>query len=285
MLEQLAEVLGSEDGSAAGRLEQVEIAGAIVRGGGHWLLDLAVNDGASRRSRQLSSEDCSELAHAAALALALLLEEVAAAPAHDPGADAAPLASHTPSAEPVAQDIPPLPAEPKSAEPAAVVGVGAGVQSLIDTSTLARPALGVGLSLRASLAGWSLGAHGQWLPARRTAVNAERDVEFEQWAVGLRPCRTLLGSEWTFDACVAGEAGRVLARGLSLDRARDASSAWLALGPGLGVRWNRPGGALTLHADGLVPLLRERYVVNAAQEVHQTPAVTLRLALGVELGL
>jgi hypothetical protein len=285
VLEQLAEVLGSADGGrGASRLEHVEIEGAISRGGERWLLDLAVKDGASRRSRRISSEDCAELAHAAALSLALLLEEAAeAAPASTPEA-AVPALSPTP-AEPArpAQDAPPPRLEPEASAP--TLGLAVGVQSLLDTSMLAQPALGVGLGLRASLSRWSLAAQGHWFPARRTPVSADRDVEFEQWALGLRPCATLLGVEWTLDACAVGEAGRVLARGLSLDRARDASSAWLAAGLGLGARWNRPGGALGLHVDGLVPLSRERYVVNAAQEVHETPAVTLRLALAIELGL
>ena len=87
------------------------------------------------------------------------------------------------------------------------------------------------------------------------------------------------------EGCASAEVGRVLAGGLELQRARDTAAPWWAAGVGLGLRWNRPGGALQALAELVLPLARERYVVNTADEVHTTPAVTARFALGVDLDL
>jgi hypothetical protein len=76
VIQQLADVLGV--GSAASAepvLARGRARGTIRRDGEHWVLELEVNDGTGPKRRRLVSERCTDLGHAAALALALLLEE------------------------------------------------------------------------------------------------------------------------------------------------------------------------------------------------------------------
>jgi len=165
--------------------------------------------------------------------------------------------------------------------------VSAGLLALLDTGAIAQPALGAGVALIGRLGTLGLGSYAQWLPSRRTPVpGTDRDLQFEQWALGLRPCRTVggAGRRWSLDACASAEIGRVLVRGLDVDRTTEKESSWLAAGVGIALRWSHAEMAFESRADTLFPLLRERYVVDATN-VHETPGATFRLALGVLLGL
>jgi hypothetical protein len=85
VLQQLADVLGF--GSAASAepvLTRGRARGRIWRDGERWVLELEVRDEAGPKRRRLESERCTDLAHAAALALALLLEEAAAGKGKSP---------------------------------------------------------------------------------------------------------------------------------------------------------------------------------------------------------
>jgi len=85
VVQRLADVLGV--GSAA-RAEPLlmrgHTRGTIRREGERWVLELEVTDAAGSKRRRLEAERCTDLAHAAALALALLLEEAAARDGHSP---------------------------------------------------------------------------------------------------------------------------------------------------------------------------------------------------------
>jgi hypothetical protein len=108
VLEQLADVLGfGSSASAESVLARGRARGSIRRDGERWVLELEVSDEAGPKRRRLEAEQCTDLGHAAALALALLLNEAAPgkgnSPPANPNAAAAPTA---PAPRPAA--IPPL---------------------------------------------------------------------------------------------------------------------------------------------------------------------------------
>lgn len=307
VLEQLSEVLGQESPAQEAELGGLRIVGDVERVGARWVLTLRVDDGARHNERRLESERCEELGHAAALALALLLEErvareqalaeagseganeapptAAGAPRPEGGADAAAVnvAGADDDADGVTEDEPP---SPDNAPSPPLFGVSAGARALLDSSTLPRPAWGLGASLSGRIDAWSAAVYAGWLPAQRQAARAgAQDVEFEAWAIGARGCRAVVGTRWVLDVCAGAEAGQLLASGLTLDRARDVRNPWVSAGPGVGLRWNRGGGAVQALAELMVPFARERYVVNEADLVHEAPAVTARLGLGFDLNL
>jgi hypothetical protein len=87
VLQQLADVLGF--GSAASAepvLARARARGSIRRDGERWVLELEVRDETGPKLRRLESQECTDLAHAAALALALLLKEAAASKGNSPAA-------------------------------------------------------------------------------------------------------------------------------------------------------------------------------------------------------
>jgi hypothetical protein len=110
VLRQLADVLGFGNAADAETvLARGRARGSIQRDGERWVLELEVRDETGLKRRRLESEQCTDLGHAAALALALLLNDAAAgngnAPAETPSAAGAPPAV-VPAGRPAA--TPPL---------------------------------------------------------------------------------------------------------------------------------------------------------------------------------
>jgi len=104
VLQQLADVLGfGSAASAESVLARARARGSIRRDGERWVLELEVRDETGPKLRRLESEQCTDLAHAAALALALLLKEAAGkgnSPAAQPNAAVPP--ARVPAPQPAA---------------------------------------------------------------------------------------------------------------------------------------------------------------------------------------
>ena len=80
---------------------------------------------------------------------------------------------------------------------------------------------------------------------------------------------------------VALEVGRLSARGVSLENAREFHDLWLAPELGMGIAQSLGGGLeLTARGGALLPLLRERYAVDG-ELVHRPALLGWRAALGL----
>jgi hypothetical protein len=288
VLAKLSAVLSSDGfGDASLDLGQTQLAGSITREGTSWVLALRVTDERGTRTRELQAEQCEDLAQAAALALALLLEQ--RPEAAGTGAPAA--LGPAPPPEPVPSPAPASAASPEGAEAtpssaAQHMGLALGVEGLVDSSTLADVALGASVQAQWRLGNYGLGGYAVFLPAQRRAVSAQEYVEFSHFSAGLRACGAIAGGPLGVDVCAGGEAGTVSAWGRGLVDARQANNLWLAPSVGLLGRWRGIAtGALTSRLELLFPLLRQPYVINGTQTVHETPSWTARWALGIELDL
>jgi hypothetical protein len=286
VLAKLSAVLSSDGfGDASLDLGQTQLAGSITRAGTSWVLALQVSDERGSRTRQLQADRCQDLAQAAALSLALLLEQRPEAAAT--GAPAALGPSHPPEAEPIPAPVRTASSEGAEATPKSAAqnrGLALGVEGLVDSSTLADVALGASVQAQWRLGNYGLGGYAVFLPAQRRAVSAQEYVEFSHFSAGLRACGAIAGGPLGVDVCAGGEAGLVSARGLGLVDARKVDNLWLAPSFGLLGRWRGIAtGALTSRLELLLPLLRQPYVINGTQTVHQTPSWTARWALGIEL--
>ncbi|HTV19291.1 MAG TPA: hypothetical protein VMG12_11485 [Polyangiaceae bacterium] len=281
VLEQLEAVLDEH----RGELDSAAVRGDIVQSGAAWVLSLDVQVGQARRVRRLSAESCDDLGKAAAVALGLLIrplseanrsEAVDTAPAPEPAAAPAPL-----DAENAALDA----VSPPENEPVPLAWQ-LGAEGVVDAATLAGPALGASVQTGVRVAAWGFGAYGLVLPARRHEVLGG-NVEFEQWALGLRACHRLWASDWSLDGCVGAELGRFVGSGRGLNRRRnEVSDPWLASSAGLQLGWHAlPHAALVGRVEAVVPLLRENYVINGDDAVHETPLVTGRVSVGLEFDL
>ena len=286
VLQQLEAVLDEH----AAELDSAAVRGDIERSGTQWVLSLDVQVGTARRVRRLSSESCDDLGKAAAVALGLLIRPLSES---DENASEPHPAEEKPTLEPAAAAAPKrvdeaheLDAAPAPERESTPLAWQLGADAVLDSSALAGPALGVSVHSQMRLAAWGFGAYGLLLPARRRDV-AGGSVEFEQWALGLRACHALWSGAWRVDGCVGGELGRFEGRGSGLNRTRNAvSDPWLGSSVGLHLGWQLlPHAALLGRIEAVVPLLRENYVINGDDEVHATPALTGRAAVGLELDL
>jgi hypothetical protein len=276
-------------------LESAAVRGDIERSGAQWALSLDVQVGGVRRVRRLFAESCDDLGKAAAVALGLLirpLPESAAGPNQPRSAEVE--TSHQPAVE--SPSVPPTPARAalRSAEhdqqpprDAAPLAWQLGAGAVVDSSTLAGPALGASLQSQMHLADWGFGAYGLVLPSRRRDVASGGSVEFEQWAAGVLVCHALWSRAWRVDGCVGAELGHFAGRGSGLNRTRnEVRDRWLASSAGLHLGWHVfPHAALVARLEAVFPIQRENYVINVDDEVHETPHVTGRAGLGLEFDL
>jgi hypothetical protein len=272
-------------------LDAAAVRGDIERSGSQWVLSLDVQVGSARRVRRLSAESCDDLGKAAAVALALLIHPLRESAA---GADEPPAARVEASPQPPVESPSPVRDVERTAEHdqeaqrvAAPLAWQLGADAVVDSSTLAGPALGASIQSHMHLADWAFGAYGLVLPARRRDVGMSGSVEFEQWAAGLRLCRALWNGAWRVDGCLGAELGRFAGRGSGLNQTRnEVRDRWLASSAGLHLGWHVfPHAALVGRVEAVFPIQREKYVINVDDEVHETPHVTARAGLGLQFDL
>jgi hypothetical protein len=249
-----------------------------------WVLELELADDEGTRKRTLNARACDDLATAAAVALALVLDPEASLDAEWQAAAPAPLAPSRP--EPVAapSSIRDSGAEEATPEPAAPVAPLLAVEGLLDSAALGGMSIGLGVHGAARLGRWSLGLSGVYLPEHQTPVRVGQWVELTLVAVGPRACHRLLSGGVRAHACAAFELGEIIGTGVGLRGARETSDWWLAPSLGLGLDWIVFSDvALAAHVDALTPLTRKEYVINETEVVHRVPAALIRLGFGLKL--
>lgn len=274
VLEGLAQLL-EVDRTSWDRFEAVR--GTIARGEDGFELELRFISGRRVERRTFTTRDCADLSHAAAVALALVLD-----PAWEWDAQAAPTIAPPPSPAPNERDAAANEAEPTSNTR---VGFEIGPEGLLDTSTLGRSAFGLGLLGRARVSlsetRWTADLFGAWLPGQRIDVRPTESVVLGLAAAGLRACNwptRVLG------LCAEIEAGRLSARGVGESARREAFDGWVAPGGSVVLESRLMRGLLLASRVGLLaPLARPRYFVNEIEGVHEVPAVTVRVGLGLVL--
>jgi hypothetical protein len=282
--ERVSELLGEPDLDLR-HVQRVE--GRVTEAAAGWTLHLTLIGARGRRERTLDSEHCQDLAEAAAVAITLAFEAARAeAEAESTGTPDA----RTPAATGPEPAPAPTVADADSSErieaPARgpTPDVAFGAELLVDINSL--PGVAPGVSLFGALY-WSelrLALFAAWLPDATESVAPEQDVSFSLLSAGLRACYTLGRGLVDTALCAGGEIGQVSANGAGLFRARSVSDLWLA--PQLGLELGVPLGpafAVRARGDTLVPLLRHGYAVNETDNVHETPGVVVRVAVGASV--
>jgi hypothetical protein len=276
-------------------LGSADVRGDIERVGTTWVLSLDVQVGTQHRVRRLSASDCEALADAAAVALVLLLEplrdldlnptQLSRAP-EDSAPTQAPLGPPSAPALANASVAEKAPDEEPDSE-ASHLAWKLGAEAVLDSSTLAGPALGASFQSQLSLVDWSLAAYGIVLPARRRAAGPGDYVEFAHAAAGLRVCYELWNGAPQVLGCAGAELGRFTGRGSGLDvTRRQVRDWWLAPSAGSKLAWHLlPHAALLGRIEAMFPVLQENYVINGGDPVHDTPSATLRASVGLEFDL
>jgi hypothetical protein len=232
--------------------------------------------------RSLEAASCQDLANAAALIIALMIDPNAvAARATSSRPVAAP--PRPPAALPAAQ---PRPAPEKGSR---AVQYFAGLHAAGSYGTL--PSIDAGL-------GGGIGLQGRrWRAELRGTYGLRRDQkamaaapagaygQFNLAAAVFAGCFNFGRESLAYGPCADGELGVVSAKGFGVSQGFPANTFWSALGAGgyaaisLGHHISLP-----LHIDVLAPLRRSQFVFkNEPQVVFQAPAVGVRMSVGIEL--
>jgi hypothetical protein len=264
----------------------------------YWLL-LRIDNAGQQTERSLSDPDCTTLARASALLIAIAIDpeveaRVAAQPPVVPPAAPPPVAP-PPVAPPPKSNVAPPAAPPReAAEPAdesestLVLRPGAALGGVLDAGTLHGTGFGFGgaFTLRLDILRLALGA--QWFLPRTIDIASTPEsasAKLNALTTVAHACIAWNVSRFDLGPCAALEIGVIWgdARGI-----RDPSAGhalWLAFGGGLQARWHFMHG-WSLFAGGalLAPHVRRSFYVNTDDgpvSVHQVPAATGRVDLGI----
>lgn len=284
-------------GSASTRDLSVVADVTALDGGGYRLRFTSVLDGVTSE-RALDAPTCGELADAVAVFVALASDVDARTKAREREEEAPPEEAARPEEErPVTLTV----AEPAAAEPApaarAVVGThrrpGTFDLAVGTSGTASTGAFGAAYGVAASLAGLAgserVALDVAWFP-RSVVGGANASGRFSLVTAGLTGCHSLFRYREAFAlaSCGGAELGRVGAegRGLLVTTGRATSSLWAALRAGAAVT-QRLSSRFVLRGDAwaVLPLVRDRFVVDEVGAVHLPEIVSLRVALGVEASI
>jgi hypothetical protein len=227
-------------------------------------------------ARVFHASDCGELGEAAAVAIALALGGAPAAPPAraDDGAESAPTSPPAGGT----QDT----AGASLASKLHSIGAVASAEAVFDTGSLGGLAFGASAEVGMRWRALGLRAYGVGLPSRQVRLASSQYVELSLWAAGLRACYRAADGLPLVDVCGGAEVGAFGAAGRGLVDARERRDAWGATTWGT---WFGIDLAEHLQAgarlEAVVPLSRERYLVNRNELVHEMSGVGLRLALSL----
>jgi hypothetical protein len=257
-------------------------ARAVVEHGQTWSLAMETELAGRPGRRSLEAASCQDLASAAALIVALMI---------DPNA----VAAHATPPRPVAAPPRPVAAPPKT-EPAPApeskrraVQYLAGIHVAGSYGTLPSFDVGVGGGVGMQGRRWRAELRGSYGLRRDQKASAAAPPgaygEFNFAAAALAACVNLGREGLAFGPCADAELGATSAKGFGVSQSFPANTLWSALGAGgyaaiaLGHHLSLP-----LHLDVLAPLRRSQFVVkNVPGRVFQAPAVGVRLGAGIEL--
>lgn len=281
-LVELVEAYRSEDETTGG----VQATGRVTQQGDALSLDLVVDAGDGPVSQSITHHDCQRLADAAALKIAMALDEAvlpepAPEPEPEPKTDE-PSDSECPICPPVAPKMAPaaLPESPRRLR-AAIYG-GAGV----DWGTLpgVGPHVEVGLGLHARH--WALTAFGQYVWPREFWLEDDPEAGgvLMAGAAGVRGGPAFAVGPVVLHALGGMTVGAVRARGLGRSRSvvHNVFRASLNFGPALA--W-RPGEHIGLwaSADLHLPLRYYSFSLPSRGVVYEARRVALQAAIATEI--
>jgi hypothetical protein len=263
---------------------RIRVRGEVTRdagAAGPYRLDLTIVLGAGQpRERRLDGETCAQVTGAAAVVVALAIDDEG--PARR--AELHPASAQVQPPEPAEVPPPDIIVTPSVAPPASSrrewdIGAIGGV----DAKSLPAAAAGLGLSAAVDLGAdrIELGATA-WLRRRATLASLPSvGADVSLYAAVLRYCRWLVRRTVDLGTCGGIEVGALVVTGVGVLSPSSGPERWLA--PQIGVLGAvRPASrlALSVAIDGLAPIFRDQFVIVGAGEVYRPPSVTVRAVLG-----
>jgi hypothetical protein len=266
--------LGRENFGA--EIREVRVRGAVESVGGQkpWQLRVQVDLPSGTVDRQVAAARCEQLTNAAGLVIAVALDPLRVSD------EVVPVAEIETRPEPAAE--PPPPAAPERKRWADLRLGAAG-----EIGTL--PRLGAGLWLAVALVGkrYRVEALGEyWFPrvVRPFESATGAGASIQMGAGGVRACFVTGYKRLEFPSCIAAEAGAMRAEGIGLEVSRTSHRAWMAVVAGQELVWtSRRHVGIWFAADGMLNVVRPRFVVDDLGSVFVTGWAGFRLLLGPTL--
>lgn len=277
-------------GRALEDVDGVEFELDVARAGDGWKLVLRTRrtDEQGPRIRELSGASCGEVTDAAAVAIAMAVNEQALgeAPPSIPE-----VAAETPSSLPTRTS-----ARPSSARPAALVAperssvpafsAAALLHGALDVGALPNPAPGVELGFSVGSSRVQGALVGSAFAPQKARLDNGKGGEFRLLVAGALGCAQRFFGRVRGSGCVGLELGQISGEGVGVQRSQFGTRLWAAFRSEMGVSGAvAPGFSLVARVAALAPLARPEFVVDGAERVHRPSWVAGRALVGMEFQL
>lgn len=264
-----------------GPWDVVQVHGAIEAVDDAWVLHVDAVLPAGSVTRDVESHTCAELAEAAGLILAVILDPLRVVATTKREVVVAQDAEQAPKLEATPRIASPPVSTPRRRRGAVDLRLGAsGELGSLGGRLRAGAWLGVGVVLRR----FRIDVAGQWWGPRRVLpfeAAPSAGVVVQQGGIAVRGCVIPTDGALAFATCLGAEAGVSRGRGTGLQRATVSHPPWVAvvIGPELSWTSTRRVG-LWVAADAMVHVVRPRWTVRDLGVAAQTGPVGFRLVLG-----
>jgi hypothetical protein len=237
-----------------------------------WSLTLAIG----RAQRRIEASSCKQLARAAALYVALIMEPSVGAPAEStasasPPPAPSPAPSPAPPAPLASRDVPARPRSQREVSMLAAAGL------LVDSATMPRTELLGLLELGARYRRLDLTVRALAGPAQETTIMGDAGARLRPMSAALRPCYAVLVTHpFRLGACAEGEMGWIHAEGIGVAQVRTSDAVGMSLGGEVAASWAvGTNFEWRLGAGVLVPVIRPRFELTGVGSVFE-PGLALR---------
>lgn len=242
-------------------------------------------------TRRFESDDCQDVADAAALILALVARDDAIHA--EPSAPTTAPPSSSPNTEPAGRPAtsspiahapaaaPPRDATARDATASDGIAVHASLGAGVSMNALPSAAPGAEIVVAVSVDAWRFEAGGTWLSQQRASVTDRAGGEFSLLAASARACFLPAFGRLHVGVCGGASVRRTSARAFGVRRIDDAVRSDVAPEASLLGTWNVTE-SLGIRASAYVdvPLRRPRYVIDDVGPVFETPMATVAAFLG-----
>jgi hypothetical protein len=269
-------------------LSSVVVEGSIADEPDGWRLHVSVALPSGSVERDVTSSDCTELAAAAGLIIAVALDPLRVVDTvEERVARAAVVARPTPIEPPrEPEERPPnlIATEPPAAPPVRVIDIDLRAAAVAEFGSLSvlRGGVGIGVGVVGPRYRVDLAAQ-YWAPrgVRPFAAEPDAGVAVQQAGLGLRGCLTPRFGPVELSSCLGFEAGASWGRGIGIGRTRTTALPWAAavLGPELSWTSRRRVGVFA-GADAMLWVVRPRFHVQDLGIAAQTQWVGVRVIAG-----
>jgi hypothetical protein len=245
-------------------------------------------------ARELSGASCDEVSDAAALAIAMAVQERVqdGAPASEPVTPAAPEPSgDTRAAQPTPEGArsvsPPAPPGENGAAGARTLRIGVGLGVLLDGGALPSLAPGGQVEVSGTYAALRLSLFGAaFVPQREDVPGEDRGGEFQLVLGGIRACAAPGFGEIHVMGCTGFELGQLSGEGQAVRVPRTKNAGWRAVLTEIGASWEFATDFAALVRVGAAwPLSRPEFVLDGTIPVHRPAGLDARALFGLEMYL